>query len=69
MDFNLWKKIGNEFMIKSNVNNWIACVEGEGSLVNWVNGPIRCRLVKNVTGKCSNVVPNLFSVRRAQVEN
>lgn len=62
MDFNSWKKIGNEFMIKSNVNNWVACIEGGGSLVNWVNGSIKCKLVKNVTGECSNIVPNLFSI-------
>lgn len=25
MDFNLWKNLGHEFMVKSNINHWIAC--------------------------------------------
>ena len=31
--FALWRTIGKEFLIKSNINNWIACKEGTGSLV------------------------------------
>ena len=60
MNFCLWNKIGSEFMIKSNINNWVACSEGTGSLVNWVSGTIKCKLVKDVTGRCLNVVPNAF---------
>ena len=33
MDFSLWRSIGKEFLIKSNIDNWIACKEGSGSLV------------------------------------
>ena len=32
MSFNLWKFLGREMLIKSNINNWIACLPGEGSL-------------------------------------
>ena len=28
MDFALWRTIGNQVLIKSNINNWIACKEG-----------------------------------------
>ena len=47
MDFAWWRSIGKEILIKSNINNWIACKEGTGSivgqkgggqsLVNWLN--------------------------------
>ena len=33
MDFALWRTIGNQVLIKSNINNWIACQEGSGSFV------------------------------------
>lgn len=58
IDFNLWKKIGTEFMIKSNINNWISCQENGGSLVEFRAGGLNCKLVNNVAGKCGNVVPN-----------
>jgi len=60
MDFNLWKDIGNEFMLKSNIVNWYACTEGTGSFVNWRTGSLSCRLVKNAVGKCANIVPDTF---------
>ena len=62
MNFFLWRQIGNEFMIKSNINNWVACSEGTGSLVNFASGSINCKLVKNVAGYCQNVVPNTLLV-------
>ena len=58
MDFALWRSIGMEFLIKSNINNWIACKEGSGSLVQQKAGSITCKLVKLVSDRCSGVVPN-----------
>lgn len=58
MDFKLWKGIGSEFMIKSNINNWIKCSDESGSLVHWRNGSVNCRVVRDVTGKCSWISPN-----------
>jgi hypothetical protein len=54
LDFSLWRHVGEagEFMVKSNINNWIACAEGTGSLVGWVSGTIACRLVKSITVIC-----------------
>ncbi|KAL9960629.1 hypothetical protein ACROYT_G034113 [Oculina patagonica] len=58
MEFALWRTIGNETLIKSNINNWIACKEGTGSMVQWKTGSITCKLVKQVSEQCAGVVPN-----------
>ena len=68
MNFFLWSKIGSDFMIKSNINNWVACSEGTGSLVNWVSGSIKCKLVNNFTGMCPDVLPNAFLTSTVIVE-
>ena len=57
MNFTLWRTIGKEFLIKSNINNWIACKEGTGSLVHQKAGSIACKLVKQVSNRCAGVVP------------
>ena len=44
INFSLWRTIGKEFLIKSNINNWIACKEGTGSLVQWKAEPITCQV-------------------------
>ena len=64
MNFALWRTIGKEFLIKSNINNWIACTEGTGSIVQEKAGSITCKLVKQVSKLCAGVVPKslwLFS--------
>ena len=60
MKFSLWRTIGKEFLIKSNINNWIAYKEGTGSLVQQKAGSITCKLVKQVSQQCAGVVPNFF---------
>ena len=60
MNFSLWHTIGKEFLIKSNINNWIACNEGTGSLVQQKAGSITCKVVKQVSKLCPGVVPNSF---------
>ena len=62
MDYNLWKKRGTEFILKSNFNNWHVCSDGTGSLVFWKKGTIHCKLLKNFTGKCGGVVPDKIDV-------
>ena len=62
MNFALWRTIGKEFLIKSNINNWIACKEGTGSLVQQKAGSITCKLVKQVSKQCAGVVPKSFQV-------
>ena len=65
MDFNVWWRLGREFLLKSNLNNWYACTEGTGedggSLVFGYGGSINCTLAKNFTGKCGDVVPDRFN--------
>ncbi|CAB3999647.1 Hypothetical predicted protein [Paramuricea clavata] len=57
VDWNLWKNIGKEFMVKSNINHWIVCQPNGGSLVTKKNGLMRCQNIKNVATACSGVVP------------
>ena len=59
-NFSLWRTVGKEFLIKSNINNWIACQEGTGSLVQQKAGSITCKLVKQVSKQCPGVVPKSF---------
>ena len=58
MEFALWRTIGNQTLIKSNINNWIACKEGTGSIVRQKGGSVICKLVKQVSQQCAGVVPN-----------
>ena len=60
LDFQQWKKIGEEFLMKSNINNWVACVPKSGNLVQWVSGEVNCRLVKQVATICNDTLPHTF---------
>nr|XP_058943567.1 uncharacterized protein LOC131771733 [Pocillopora verrucosa] len=62
MDFSLWRSIGKEFLIKSNINNWIACKEGSGSIVQQKKGSLSCKLVKQVSNQCPGTVPKSMSL-------
>ena len=57
VDWNLWKDIGREFMVKSNVNDWVICQPSGGSIVTTKSGSLSCQNVKNVATTCSGVVP------------
>ena len=52
VDFSLWQQFGRQVLIKSNMNNWLICLPGTGSLVDWQEGSISCQIVKRVTDKC-----------------
>ena len=58
MDFALWRTIGNQALVKSNINNWIACQEGSGSIVTQNAGSLSCKLVKQISTQCSGPLPN-----------
>ncbi len=62
MNFAWWPTIGKEFLVKSNINNWIACKEGTGSIVQQKVGSISCKLVKQVSNQCAGVVPRSLEV-------
>ena len=40
VDWNLWKNIGKEFMVKSNINDWIICQPNGGRMDTEENGLI-----------------------------
>ena len=62
MNFALWRTIGKEFLIKSNINNWITCKEGSGSFVSQKTGSLSCKLVKQVSKQCAGVVPKSITI-------
>ena len=57
IEFSLWRKFGKEFLIKSNINNWLICSPGTGSLVEWKTGDVTCKIAKHVADTCSNELP------------
>ena len=61
MNFRLWKQLGRQFLIKSNINNWLVCHPGNGSLVDWQEGDVNCTIIKHVTDPSHKVVPSKFS--------
>ena len=58
VDWNLWKSIGKELMVKSNINDWIVCQPNGGSMVTKTQGPMSCQNIRNVATACSGVAPN-----------
>ena len=64
MNFALWRTIGKETLIKSNINNWIVCKEGSGSIVRQKVGSLNCKLVKQVSKQCAGVVPKSFMLHK-----
>ena len=65
VDWNLWQGIGKEFMVKSNINDWVACQPNGGSIATKKEGSLKCQNIKNVATACSGVAPyriNWFSI-------
>ena len=61
VNFSLWKKLGRQILIKSNINNWLVCDPGNGSLVDWQDGDINCMIIKHVTNTCKETpAPSFF---------
>ncbi|XP_022806471.1 uncharacterized protein LOC111343551, partial [Stylophora pistillata] len=62
MNFSLWKQLGRQILIKSNINNWLVCHPGRGSLVDWQEGDINCTIIKYVVDPSkSSPAPSKFS--------
>ena len=57
MEFLLWREFGVEFLIKSNINNWLICSPDTGSLVEWRNGNVTCKIANQVADTCSIGLP------------
>ena len=60
VDWNVWEDIGKDFMVKSNINDWIICQPSGGSIVTQKEGSLSCQNIKNVATACSDVVPNIM---------
>ena len=58
LDWKVWKDVGEEFLVKSTVNDWIVCQPNAGSIVTKQDGSVSCKNIKNVATACSSVVPN-----------
>ena len=63
LEFNQWKLVGRNFLIKSSINHWISCSPQTGSFVDWTIGSVLCRNIKNIplTPSCQNTAPNYFT--------
>ena len=63
MEWILWRTIGEEFLLKSNLVHWISCSPGTGHFVTHTNihGSLICRNVKNVSSHCPGKAPNTFT--------
>ena len=67
MNFSLWKQLGREVLIKSNINNWLVCHPGTGSLVDWQEGDVSCRIIKHVTNTCTDTLaPTVLRLGKAK---
>ena len=58
LDWNAWTDVGQEFMVKSTVNDWIVCQPKGGSIVTKKQGSVSCENIKNVAKACSGVAPD-----------
>ena len=57
VNWNKWTDIGKEFMVQSNINDWLVCQPKGGSIVTKKHGSLTCQNIKNVATACSGVVP------------
>ena len=65
INFSQWKQLGRQVLIKSNINNWLVCHPGTGSLIDWQEGSVSCRIVKYMTDTCkSTSPPSIFNTRQ-----
>ena len=63
LDFSIWSEFGEDFLVKSNINNWIACSPNGGSIAEYKHGSVKCQLVKIIVpGVCEDVVPHMLHI-------
>ena len=59
--FSNWREFGDDFLVKSNINNWVSCSPNGGSLVKFKHGSVNCKIVKiMVPDVCEHVVPHIL---------
>jgi hypothetical protein len=57
LDFAKWVDLGDEVMATSDINHWVKCQPGTGSVVTKTEGSITCQMVKTVPNVCLTTVP------------
>ena len=63
LTFSIWSELGEDFLVKSNINNWIACSPNGGSIAEYKHGSVKCKLVKIVVpGICEDVVSHILRI-------
>ena len=62
LNFSLWRHVGSEVLLKSNLNHWIACSPLVGSLVDWRHGSVACRNLRLITKYCTSNFPTSLSM-------
>ena len=61
LDFPSWREFGEDFLMKSKINNWITCSPNGGSIAEYKHGPVKCKLVKIIVpGICEDVLPHML---------
>lgn len=61
LDFARWSELGADVLVTSNVNHWLSCRPGGGSLVAHTQGSMTCTIAKLVATACTNVAPTGLS--------
>ncbi len=62
LDFAKWASLGDEVLASSNINNWVKCQPGTGSVVTKTAGTMTCTVVKIVVPSlCTTVAPAYFN--------
>ena len=56
--YHLWKDISEgEFLIKSNINNWISCIDSNKAIATHISSSITCEIVNVLTSVCTTITP------------
>ncbi|XP_067025074.1 uncharacterized protein [Acropora muricata] len=56
--FSLWKQLGQEILLKSNIMTWFICSPDVGNFVEWKDGRISCKAAKLISKvQCVNDSP------------
>jgi hypothetical protein len=61
IDFALWVQLGANVLVTSNINHWISCTPGTGSLVTAMPGTVTCTMVQQVATACTTTLPTSVS--------
>jgi hypothetical protein len=65
LDFAKWASLGDEAMATSDINHWVKCQPGSGSVVTMTDGSLTCQMVKTVPDMCLTTVPSWWGTNSA----